>query len=113
TVRYDVRPGIFKLAVTHARELYEKPFAAGEPVQLADRRLFKMSLGDTSKADQQGIYPDCLENGYVRLGFGSSVDFTGSDSLAAIRERYQAKHPGAKDTDFAITAVHRFKNELR
>jgi len=111
-VRYDVRPGVFKQAVTHARELFESKAAAGE-VSLKGRRLFKMSLGDSTKSEEDWIYSECLERGYVCLGFASHIDFSGCDSLPAVRERYRAKHPDGSETDFAPTAVHYLKNELR
>lgn len=111
-VRYEVRPGVFKQAVTQARELFEsKSIAAGE-VALKGRKLFKMSLGDSTKSEEDWIYPDCLDQGYVCLDFGGSIDFADCDTLAAIRARHKSKHPERDDPGFAITAVHYLKNEL-
>jgi len=112
-VRYDVRPGVFKQAVTHARELFESKIATGGEVDLKGRRLFKMSLGDSTKSENDWIYPDCLERGYVCLGFGGHTDFSGCDSLTDVRERYRSsEHPEGRETDFAPTAIHYLKNEL-
>ena len=112
-VRYEVRPGVFKQAVTHARELFESKIATRDEVDLRGRRLFKMSLGDSTKSEDDWIYLDCLERGYVCLGLGGHTDFSGCDSLAAIRERYRSEHPEGRDTDYAATAVHYLKNELQ
>jgi 5-methylcytosine-specific restriction protein B len=112
-VRYDVRPGIFKLAVTHARELFEKRQAPAASLNLGGRRLFKMSLGDSTKSEDAWVYPDCLENDHVCLGFAEGIDFTGCDTLAAVRSRFQERTKGAKDTDYASAAVHRLKNEVK
>lgn len=62
-VRYDVRPGVFKQAVTHARELFESKTAAGSEVSLKGRKLFKMSLGDSTKSEEDWIFSECLEQG--------------------------------------------------
>ncbi|MFN0149207.1 MAG: AAA family ATPase [bacterium] len=108
-----MRPGVFKQAATHARELFESKIATGGEVDLKGRRLFKMSLGDSTKSEKDWIYLDCLERGQVCLGFGDHTDFSGCDSLTTVRERYMSEHPEGKETDFAPTAVHYLKNELR
>lgn len=112
-VRYDVRPGVFKQVVTHARELFEKREAPTVTLDLKGRKLYKMSLGDTSQSEESWVYPECVEQGYVCHNFARGIDFSDCDTLAAVRERYKAKTPGAKDSDFAIVATHYLKNELR
>ncbi len=112
-VRYDVRPGVFKKAATLAREMYEKRSTQASPLTVKGRKLFKMSLGDTSKSEEDWIFPDCIENGYVVLGFAPGIDFAGCDTLPAVRDRFLAARPEAKETDYSITAVHYLKNEIR
>lgn len=112
-VRYNVRPGVLKHAVKKARELFERratPHAGGI---IAGRRIFKMSLGDSTKSEDDGIFPECVENGFVGLGFARGIDFGGLNTLQQVRDRYQAVHPEAKDSDFSITAVHYLKNEMQ
>jgi 5-methylcytosine-specific restriction protein B len=112
-VRYDVRPGVFKQVVTHARELSEKRESPVATLDIKGRKLFKMSLGDTSRSEDAWVYPDCIERGYVCHSFARGIDFTGCDTLPAVREKYRATHPDAKDTDYPIAAAHYIKNELR
>ena len=112
-VRYDVRPGVFKKTATLAREMFEKRTAPATQVKVKGRKLFKMSLGDTSKSGEDWIFPDCIDNGYVVLGFASGIDFDGCDTLQSVRDRFLAARPGAKETDYSITAVHYLKNEIR
>lgn len=112
-VRYDVRPGVLKKAVTMARELFEKREAPVTSIQLKGRKLFKMSLGDSTKEEDSWIFQDCLDHGYVGHGFAPGVNFSGCESLQAVRDRYREQHPEAKDTDFNITAAHYIKNEVR
>ena len=112
-VRYDVRSGVFKQAATYARELFEKREAPAMPLDLKGRKLFKMSLGDKNLAEENWIYPDCIENGYVCLGFARGVDFSGCDTLHAVRDRYKAEQPDGGETDYGMTAVNYLKNELQ
>jgi 5-methylcytosine-specific restriction protein B len=111
-VRYDVRAGIFKQTVAYARELFEKREATPAAFDLKGRRLYKMSLGDSTKRDEAWIYPDCLEDNYVCLGFGDGIDFKGCDTLQAVRDRYRAHKAGSEDA-YAISAVNYLKNEIQ
>ena len=112
-VRYDVRPGVFKQVVTYARELFDRRGTHVATVDLKGRKLFKMSLGDSTRKDESWIYADCLEHNYVCHDFAAAIDFGGCDTLPAVREKYKAAHPDAKDTDYPIAAAYYIKNELR
>ncbi len=112
-VRYDVRPGVFKQVVTYARELSERRGAPPLTLDLKGRKLFKMSLGDSTKSEESWIYADCLEHNYVCHDFASNIDFSGCDTLTAVREKYKATNPDARDTDYPIAAAFYIKNELR
>lgn len=113
SVRYEVRAGVLKQTVTHARELFDRRTAEAPAVDLSHRKLFKMSLGDISLSEESWIFGDCIENGYACIGFAERTDFSGADDLQAIREKYIAGTPGAQRTDYAATAIHYLKNEIR
>jgi 5-methylcytosine-specific restriction enzyme B len=112
-VRYDVRPGIFRQVVTHARELYESRGAQVPDPKLGQRRLFKCSLGDSTRSEDDWIFADCIENDYICLGWAAGIDFAGCDTQQAIRERYLASKRDGRDSDFAITALDYLKNQIR
>lgn len=112
-VRYDVRSGVFKQAVAEARLLFDRRSESRKLLEVSGRRLFKMSLGDTSKREEDWIYPDCLESNYVCVGFAHDVDFSGADSLAEVRRCYMVARPAASENDFSIQVLQRFKNEMR
>jgi len=109
-VHYEVRAGILKKIVTYARELFEKREEPPPSLDLQGRRLFKMSLGDSTLREEDWIYPDCLENGYVSLGFGRGIDFSGCDTLAAVQERFRDNDA---DDGYPATAVDYLKNKVR
>jgi 5-methylcytosine-specific restriction enzyme B len=110
-VRYDVRPGIFKQAVSHARGLFEKRQEAGSNPSLTGRKLYKMSLGDSTKKAEDWIFPDCLAQGYVCLGFGDGVDFAGCDTPQAVQERYHEQVADGAEA-YGPTAIHFLKNQV-
>ena len=112
-VRYDVRAGIFKQIVGDARRLLESSEAPRGGAGLKGRKLFKMSLGDSTNTKDDWIFPDCLENGYVCHGFASGIDFSSRDTVQAVREEYKSARPTAGDDDFAVAAVNRLKNEIK
>lgn len=112
-VSYDVRSGVLKQAVAEARKLFDRRSETGPLFDIAGRRLFKMSLGDTSKREEDWIYPDCIDNSYVCVGFAHKIDFTGADSLAEVRSTRIAAKPEATESDFSIQVLQRFKNEMR
>jgi len=99
SVHYEVRAGVLKQAVTQAKDLFERRGAKAPALDFRGRKLFKMSLGDISLAEESWIFGDCIENGYVCIGFGLGTDFTGADDLKAVRERYVATKPGRQPTD--------------
>ena len=74
-VRYDVRPGVFKQAVTHARELFENKRAPGGVHRSQGSKALQDVLGDTTKSEESWVYPDCIENGYVCHGYGAGHRF--------------------------------------
>jgi 5-methylcytosine-specific restriction endonuclease McrBC GTP-binding regulatory subunit McrB len=113
TLRYDVRSGVLKRAATTARELFTQHQAPAPAVSQRTRPLFKMSLGDSTKSTDDWIFQDCLDNNVVAHAFARRVDFTGCDSQATVRERYKAAYPAAKETSYAITAVHQLKNGMK
>ena len=108
-VRYDVRAGIFKQTVAYARELFEKREELSTVPDLDKRKLYKMSLGDSTDKEEAWIFPDCLENGYVCLGFATGIDFAGCDTLTAVRDRLRDRTADDADT-YAASAVHYLKN---
>jgi 5-methylcytosine-specific restriction protein B len=112
-VRYNVRAGVLKQSVSYARELFEAKSSSGETFDLKGRRLFKMSLGDSTKPEDAWIYQDCIENGFVSLGFGGGVDYSGCDTAQEIRNKFHAERKNNADSDFAIQAVDYLKNAMK
>lgn len=78
-------------------------------MDLYDRRIWKMSRGNTLQGEEY-IFEECLEHNYVLLGYGHDIDFSDGDSRRAIKARledYQGE--AANNNDYAVTAANAFK----
>jgi 5-methylcytosine-specific restriction protein B len=111
-VRYECRDGAFKRMCSFATTSVVIP-GRGVTLDLSQQRVWKMSLGDTSKSDQAEVYDQCIESHQIRLGYGMSLDFTGCDDRQAVAAKHREAKESIKDGDFSIDAVNRFKNEMQ
>ena len=107
SVNYECRDGVFKKICA---------LAASRPTQSKDgdidwgsAKVYKMSLGDTQNPEDEQIYPDCIENNYVRLGW-SEINITGCDSKQDIEECF--KQEGIEPNKYAVYALDSFKNRV-
>ena len=111
SLTYDVQPGVFKRISLAAKEALKEgrqryAFVPNKTV------AWKMSLGDSTRADEAHIFETCVNEGLLMLGYGQGLDFTGCDTRDAVTEKLREKLPDIPDNDYNITSVHRFKNEM-
>ncbi len=111
-LRYEVVDGVFKslceaaaAKVTHQAEA---------PTEIGQRRIWKMSLGNTLGEDAS-IYQECLAGGYVLLGYGGAIDFTGCNARQHVQERFAQAgiKPENPATDYGITSVTAFVSRMQ
>lgn len=105
SVQYECRPGVFRRICSAARGATETTGQKTQGIDLADRRVFKMSLGDTQLPSEAYIYNECIEKGYVLLGYGEGLDFTGCKSRADVMERLKQVKPDIASNDYNISSV--------
>lgn len=108
-LNYTVEEGVFKTMCTDAAPEIEKGTHTG--VDLKDKTIWKMSLGNTLGEDY-GIFDLCIDNNEIRLGYGKSLDFSGCDSKEAITDHFVEASFDVDTKDFAVSAVHNFKNNM-
>jgi len=113
-LQYEYHEGVFKRMVDLAigsgsGAIRSKPSVTVDP---ANTQVWKMSLGNTLDPAQASIYEECIANGWILLGYGYGLDFTGLDSREAILKKIQAE---AKEPFrvYHVTAVHAFKNKMK
>ncbi len=111
-LRYEIVNGVFKnLCETAAAKVTQQAVA---PLDFRDRRIWKMSLGNTLGEDA-GIYDECIQNSYVLLGYGGTVDFKGCHTRAEVQARFEQAgiQPENPQTDYSITSVATFVTRMK
>ena len=104
--------GVLKRIAERARKVAEETDRAFE---LADRRIFKMSLGDPADPEQQGIFGECIANDYVVLGYGGDVDWSDerNGDPDRILARWRENDPNATGKDPNVSFVNQFRNTMQ
>ncbi len=110
-LRYAVVDGVFKsLCEAAAAKVMQQ---AEAPTEVGQRRIWKMSLGNTLGEDAS-IYQECLAGGYVLLGYGGSIDFSGCANRQHVQARFAEAGvvPANPATDYGITSVTAFVSRM-
>lgn len=94
-------PGIFR---TIARRAELSTGAVGEAFTVGDRQVFKMSIGDATKAEWAWLFDEAIAEGYTYLGFGdidwSDARFDDREAmLAAVTEHEGQRGEFAEGTE--------------
>lgn len=109
-VKYEVESGIFKRMCESASA--EATIKVVGPIDLAGRRIWKMSLGDTQGSDAY-IYEDCISNGYVLLGYGWGLDYSNARSRADVEQIHEKAGVDVKSRSYSVIATNLFVNEMQ
>lgn len=108
-LKYQVMDGIFKRLAERASKVPDsKP--AGFSIDDEDFQkagFYKISLGDTSNPDDDNIYEWCIKNGYIALGWGDAINFTG------LKENDIQQMVPAQLERFAAQAVNYFIHYIK
>lgn len=110
-VSYECQDGVFKKISSLARGTTPIAKASSE-LDIEGVRVWKMSLGNTRVPSDAYVYEECLEKGYVLLGYGYGLDFTGCDDREAVKEKLRSEIPDIKNSNYEITSVNILKNEI-
>lgn len=109
---YDVVDGVFKRMCDAVAAKVTRS-DSHEAMTLEGRRVWKMSLGNT-QGDDAHIFDDCIEQGLIRLGYGSSHDYseckTRSDVQSVLEQSVgKINNPN----DYAVTSVMTLVNRMK
>lgn len=106
-VKYSIEDGVFKKLC----DLAASKITASEGVigDLARRRVWKISLGNTLKGEDH-IFEDCIEQGYSLLGWGNDIDFSSCDHRKDIRNLLISNGWQEDEVSYPVTAIDTFKN---
>lgn len=110
-LRYEVIDGVFKSLCEIAGAKVTQQSDA--PVELGNRKIWKMSLGNTQGSDA-GIYDECVQAGYILLGYGGNIDFKGCVGRSDIQQRFaEAGVTLAGPNDYNLTSVSSFVTKMK
>ncbi|MFD2148617.1 hypothetical protein [Mucilaginibacter antarcticus] len=105
TINYKIEPGIFFTLCERARyrpDVQIKRFQISED-QFKKAQLFKISLGNTLRSEDNEIYDYCMENNCIALGWGGLNNFS---NLNESETKALAKDKG--EGDFATSCISKF-----
>jgi len=109
TLRYEVVDGVFKTICEAASAKVTQQAEA--PIDLSKRRIWKMSLGE-SQSEEGYLFDECVEQGYVLLGYGETRDFSGCTNADLVRQHFSESGVELGKNDYAITSVNTFVNKV-
>lgn len=109
------QPGIFKLISDLAASNHGKANSKNADTIDPSRKIFKMSLGRSWSAEDDVIYQDAIQHGYVVLGWGGQVDWSDAryESWDAIKERWRQDHPDASGNDPNMSQMYTFRANMQ
>lgn len=110
-LRYEVVDGVFKnLCEVASAKVTQQ---AEAPLELAGRKIWKMSLGNTLGSDAS-IYEECVQGGYMLLGYGEGIDFSGCKNRSDVQSRFaDAGITLAGNNDYSLTSVSTFVTKMQ
>ncbi|MEH8142634.1 MULTISPECIES: AAA family ATPase [Aeromonas] len=109
---YDVVDGVFKRMCDAVAAKVTRS-DSHEAMTLEGRRVWKMSLGNT-QGDDAHIFDDCIEQGLIRLGYGSSHDYSECKTRSDV-QRVLEQSVGKIDNayDYTVTSVMTLVNRMK
>jgi 5-methylcytosine-specific restriction protein B len=108
-LRYEVEDGVFKQLCEAARS--RTVAEDGEGIDLAGRRIWKLSLGDSNTEGH--IYDECIAQGRALIGFGANLDFADVVSRAEVTARLRAVGEAVQADGYAATAIDLFVRRMK
>jgi Cdc6-like AAA superfamily ATPase len=111
SISYDVEPGVFKKICESASD-FEVAHKSKLEGGLANRKVWKMSLGNTYIGEEDSVYDYCIENEVILLGYGDDVDFSNCKNSTQVYDEYKNAYEEVKPKDFAIQVVNTFVNKI-
>lgn len=111
SLKFKVEDGIFKQICEAASA--KATTSINAPINLAGRKIWKMSLGNTLDGEDY-IYQECLQNGYILLGYGDNIDFSECVTREQVANAYERADGEVKqENKDAVTSVYNFSRSIK
>ncbi|WP_258176464.1 AAA family ATPase [Photobacterium damselae] len=111
-INYKIESGIFKKAVESARAKRVSQLDLSSHYDLSNRKIWKMSLGNTQTDEGEMVFNECIENNYLLLGYGGNINFEGCNSTSKIKEKFIDAGYQLKPQDYNVTSVNTLVNKM-
>ena len=87
----------------------------GEPFDLAERQMFKMSLGNPAGDEYQRIFDECIDNGYVLLDCGGELDWSNErfEHIAEIRDHLKGLPDIHRNSQTILQYINCLRNRMQ
>lgn len=108
-LKYEVKSGIFKEICERAKtdvSLSEFP-----DTDWRNRKIWKMSLGNTAIASGSVIFDYCIKEKCVLLGFGEDTDYGSCSNKSSLKEKYISENNDVYKSAH-VSILNTFKNEM-
>ncbi len=111
-VYYEIEEGIFKEMVSRAKSTTKllsqtgvaKPYIESSILEKAN--FYKISLGDSTKPEDEVIYDYCIENNCIAIGYGNDIDFTEATNQEEIEKHFTENGITLKErNDYGVIAI--------
>ena len=110
--RLAPRPGVFKRIAKRANELGSSTSSDFKP---GDVSVFKMSLGRANTESDAYLFDECLDGGYVLLGWGGEIDWSDPsfERYEAIKRRWLEDEPGTNGNNPNIAQLYSLRGAMK
>ena len=104
---YEVEDGVFKQICDNAKDI---AIDNNTSYDFDDQsiNIWKISLGDTKNPNDDFVYPYCIENNKILLGFGNGEDFVGLNNRQGIADKLNDN----EKYSYPPTAINTLKNKI-
>ena len=85
------------------------------PISISGKNLFKMGLGNSHYSDYDYIFDECIEGGYLLLGYGGTIDWSDAKykEKMAILNRWKKEEQDTTGHNPNVTSIQSFRNEMK
>ncbi|MBC7458054.1 MAG: AAA family ATPase [Bdellovibrionaceae bacterium] len=111
-VVFKHKDSVFKEICSDAKEEVSKPVVEFD-FNPDLTNVWKISLGNTQDADDDIIYESCMRDDFITLNYGLGLDFTKCSDRESVKALLAKADPSIKNTDFNISSVNMFKNDIK
>ncbi|MFT6467614.1 MAG: 5-methylcytosine-specific restriction protein B [Oleispira sp.] len=108
-ISYEIEPGIFKALCEKAGKftVTGKQHLEGG---VGNRKIWKLSLGNTLVSDEASVYEYCKDNDCVLLGWGDDINFSGRNDREAVFKALKEKDWDVTSGGYPVQVINTFKN---